>query len=144
MDTGNSFGGGNLEIDNTKREQASANDAPNSFEQLPQTQNIEVPFQAGRETEQAISSQEAQAVAFPQQPVLQQSQQPAPPQSQINATDKRPTVAGHSDRIEKTWIEKGNAIIQDTKDDPHSQKERFDDLKDEYQAARYGEGENAA
>ncbi|MCL1929650.1 hypothetical protein FWF93_00750 [Candidatus Saccharibacteria bacterium] len=147
MDTGNSFGGGSPEINNSSQEQA-----PNAFagfEQLPKPQNIEAPIQAGNETEQAVSNQEAQPGALQPQPQLapppaETSPASAQPQPQTNPNEKAPTVAGHANRIEKAWVEKGNAIIQETKDDPHAQKQRFDDLKDEYRSVRYGEGNKAA
>jgi hypothetical protein len=147
MDTGNSFGGGNPEINNANQEQVPAPNAFTGFEQLPQQQSIEAPLEAGRETEQGISNQEAQPVFQPPQSAQPQQPQPQTPlvqQAQPNPADKLPSVAGHSNRIEKSWIDKGEKIFAETRDDPYSQKVRVDDLKDEYLAARYGGGDNAA
>jgi hypothetical protein len=146
MDTGNPFGGGAPEINKPGQEQIPAPGVFTGFENLPQPQTIEAPLQVAGETEQSISNQEVQSVAS-QQPITQaqsQSTIATQPQAQTDATGKLPTVAGHANRIEKGWLEKGEKIFAATKDDPHSQKVQVDNLKDEYLAARYGEGGDAA
>ena len=142
---GNSFGGGTPEMNNAGQEQAPIVSGPTSLEQLPRPQSIEAPLQVGNETEQAISNQEAQPTFSQPQPTPTQTPPVPPPQQpqQPSATDKLPVIAGHSNRIEKAWIDKGDKIVQETRDDPFSQKVRMDDLKDEYQTARYGGGGDA-
>jgi hypothetical protein len=145
MDTGNSFGSSSPEIHNPNQGQAPVPGAFKGFEQLPQVQGIETPsIETNKETEQNTANREAQPLPTQSQPIIP-TPQPQPTSSGPQpVTDKLPTVAGHSNRIEKTWLEKGDKIVQETKDDPYKQKIGIDNLRDEYQEARYGQGGSAA
>lgn len=130
-----------------------ASGASNNFEsfntpEMPVNSQEAGSFEAGKETEQAITQGE-------QQPTIGTATQPIPmitPQVPVGATgishtvpnpnSATPLTAGHSDKIEKQWIEAGNNIIENTKHDPHQQKIQIDDLKDKYQTTRYGSGED--
>ena len=143
MNAGNSFGVTNPEIRNAGPEQTPLS-APAGFEQFPQQQSPERPLEVGKDTEQSISNQEAQPVFSP--PVVPvpapQVSNPVSPAVQP-APASPPKEFGNTNRIEKSWIDRGNAIIQETRDDPYQQKEKFDELKDAYQAG-YNGGGNAA
>ncbi|MDR1300189.1 MAG: hypothetical protein LBK50_00610 [Candidatus Nomurabacteria bacterium] len=116
-----------------------------SVDGLQANPNLETPIEAGKETEQALSNQESQPTVIPTAtPVPTQPQQPVVtlPQSdnEGEVTDTLPTVAGHGNKIEKEWVDMGEKIIEQTKADPHQQKDKIDNLRDTYQAARYGAG----
>jgi hypothetical protein len=145
MDTGNSFGGGSPEINKVNQERAPIPGAYTGFEKLPQPQGIETPIVAGKETEQGIIQGETQPVVTSQSTLpTQRSQQSSSATQPAVSAGELPKIASHANRIEKTWIERGENIFTETRDDPYNQKIQVDGLKDEYIAARYGGEEDAA
>lgn len=117
---------------------------PSALEANKEMSGIEV----GGETEQAITQGEQQPVGdgaattpvpviIPQVPVGAATVA----STRANNDSELPLVAGHSDKIEKQWVEMGEKIIENTKNDPHEQKTQIDGLKDKYQTTRYGSRE---
>lgn len=81
---------------------------------------------------------QAQPVQLPQAP--QQPVQPAPTGSAPANTPTTgvPSVAGDVDVIEKEWVNQANKIVDQTKNDPHSQEEAVEALQIDYLKKRYG------
>jgi hypothetical protein len=75
--------------------------------------------------------------------------QPLPPAAPVTATsqsDDQPAVAtavdpdtpaADTDRIEKQWVHKAKAIVEQTQDDPYKQKSEMSKVKAEYIKKRY-------
>jgi len=51
-----------------------------------------------------------------------------------------PAVADDVDVIEKEWVKKAKAVVQETADDPHQQNQKLTIVKTDYQRKRYGRG----
>ncbi len=55
-----------------------------------------------------------------------------------------PVVADDIDLIEKEWVHKAKAIVEQTKHDPHEQKKQISEFKSDYLKKRYNKDVGAA
>ncbi len=62
----------------------------------------------------------------------------AHPQQNGAITSDTPLVAADEDVIEKEWVDKAKAIIQQTKDDPYKRTQQVNALQRDYLQKRYG------
>ncbi len=63
-----------------------------------------------------------------------------PPKPATNTDDNnsgQPLVADDVDLIEKEWVEKAKQIVNQTKDDPHTQNKELNSFKADYIKKRY-------
>lgn len=86
----------------------------------------------------ADPASQTQPVQLPQAPV--QPAQPAATDATAGATPPTgvPPAAGDVDVIEKEWVNQANKIVDQTKNDPHSQEEAVEALQIDYLKKRYG------
>lgn len=49
-----------------------------------------------------------------------------------------PLIADDADVIEKEWVQKAKAIVNQTKEDPHRQSAELSNFKHDYMSKRYG------
>ena len=88
---------------------------------------------------EAGASAPAQSAPLPvQPPVLPTVPQTSAPQAASPQADVGPQQADDVDVIEKEWVEKAEAIVEQTKDDPHAEEEAIEDLQIDYLKKRYG------
>jgi hypothetical protein len=73
------------------------------------------------------------ATPLPAEPPSSPTAQPGVP-----AAANGPQVADDVDVIEKEWVDKAEAIVEQTKQDPHAEEEAVEDLQIDYLKKRYG------
>lgn len=114
-------------------------------EQLPGPISPETPLPqqvekapAGQETAPRPSGDTAnQNAGAPVMPVPQPIAKDQPAQTVPTTTDDTPAVADDVDVIEKEWVEKAKSVVDETREDPHQQKEEIDNVKTGYLKKRY-------
>src|SRR3989344_736680 len=112
--------------------------------------DFEVPFSPEapegqeRQSEKALEQKPAYSEVRPNQPA------PKPPTIQPVVEPTAPPVANQpapltpaslaaddADLIEKEWVDRAKAIVEENRDDPHSQKQKISKVKAEYIKQRY-------
>lgn len=113
--------------------------------------NPEAPEGLERQSERALEQKPAHSETRPSQPapeppVVQPAVelatpavQTSPPPAAEPAAPPTPAslAADDTDLIEKEWVERAKAIVEQNKDDPHSQKQKITEVKAEYIKQRY-------
>ena len=97
---------------------------------VPQTPNS-VPVQPQPLNSTSLPAVNSQPAPLAPGSTLQQSVNPS-----IVAQDS-PSVAEDSDLIEKEWVDKAKNIVEKTRNDPHLQNQKINQMKAEYIKKRY-------
>ena len=84
----------------------------------------------------SLASQSPIAVP-PIAPLADMSQAGTIPGSQAPASDTYTLIADDVDLIEKEWVSKAKAIVEQTKADPHNQNKEMNKVKADYMRKRY-------
>ncbi len=95
-------------------------------------ERFEQAAEAGARVSDAASAASQVATPAAPQPVQ------AHPQQNGAITSDTPLVAADEDVIEKEWVDKAKAIIQQTKDDPYKRTQQVNALQRDYLQKRYG------
>ena len=113
----------------------------------PQAPNLSAPEQAVKAPEFGAAAPEKQAaltppaMPFPAVPAQQMSSQNPLQPANDNVTPTTGRVVGKviedKDLIDKVWVEKAKAIINQTRDDPYKQTEELTEVKAEYLEQNY-------
>ncbi len=103
--------------------------------------SVQDPEQAPAGAEQAARRAAQAATAMPTIPLPGTTPAPTPSvptDVTITTNVNTPNVAGDSDLIEKEWVNKAKAIVNNTRDDPYQQSEQLTEVKADYMKKRYG------
>ncbi len=95
-------------------------------------QRVEQAAEAGARVADATMAATATA-----QPIVPVAPTQPPPGGQASSA-ATPLVAADEDLIEKEWVDKAKAIIEQTRDDPHARTQKVNELQRDYLQKRYG------
>jgi len=95
---------------------------------------------AGDRVNQGAPVQQSMPVNLPQPTVQSISTTDEPIMNNAAVlSHSNPAVADDVDVIEKVWVQKAKAIVEQTKTDPYRQEEEVGKLQTDYQMKRFGE-----
>jgi hypothetical protein len=89
----------------------------------------------------APTSPSAAAPQIPNTPTAQSQPIPSPSQPvgpTVPGVGPNPPAAGDEDVIEKEWVDQADKIVEQTKEDPHTEEEAVESLQVDYLKKRYG------
>ena len=109
------------------------NRPPMSREQPVQGEKIASP-QSPPQGMPMASQMQAQAPSI----VMPMGNQPQVTGQPQNDTNLNPQTANDLDVIEKEWVERAKAIVEQTKSDPYLQEQRVAEMQSDYLKKRYG------